>query len=100
MGEPQEKKPSPANFSALWGKNSVARKIHILLRSIFRPPKPLPQMYNLPENSLKVYFYYLVRARDLWRRYGHSARQMLAEESEFASKIDQDNALSDWLTAA
>ncbi len=100
VGDETEKLTITRNFATLWGDNSLLTNVKILLRSIFRPPKNIAQMYGIPEDSLRVYFYYLVRAKDLWRRYGGSAKQMLEGESQFTAKIEMDNAFSDWLIKA
>jgi hypothetical protein len=97
VGNPADKVVVSRNFADLWTDKSFLTKTIIILRSLFLPKKLIAQMYGLPESSLRVWFYYLVRARDLWRRYGGSAREMTTGESPFSAGVEMDNALSEWL---
>ena len=78
-------------------------KLKLLLQRVFIPRRVLAREYDINPNSPGIYGYYLVRLRDLWRRYARSGWQLLTGEAEALAGADaeQENArLREWMGRA
>ena len=88
---------SSINLASLWMTNKPLReKLSIIINRTFLSPKSLAALYNLPSNSWRVYFYYLVRIKYLFVRYlgiihGHKKMQ------EFNSKNKKNTLILNWM---
>jgi len=61
---------SSINLANLWMTNKPLReKLSIIINRTLLSPKSLANLYNLPTNSWRVYFYYPVRIKYLFLRY-------------------------------
>jgi hypothetical protein len=74
-------------------------KTGVLLGTLFPYPEYVAAKYSLPPGSRKVYFYYLVRLKDLARRYGWQFWRILRSDEAMATLAQRENALSDWWMA-
>lgn len=75
-------------------------KIKLVWKRVFIPRRLLAREYNIDMHSLKLYRYYLVRLRDLWRRYARSGWRLMTGEAEALSGANakQENArLREWM---
>jgi len=78
-------------------------KMKLLLQRVFIPRRALAREYDINPNSPGIYGYYLVRLRDLWRRYARSGWRLLTGEAEALAGADaeQENArLREWMGRA
>jgi hypothetical protein len=74
-------------------------KTGTLLGTLFPYPEYVAAKYSLPPGSKKIYFYYLVRLKDLARRYGWQFWRVLRSDEEVEALAQRENALSDWWMA-
>ena len=75
-------------------------KLRLVMQRIFIPRKVLAREYNVDPASLKIYGYYLVRLRDLWRRYARSGWGAMRgdEDALIAVNLRQANQqLHEWM---
>jgi hypothetical protein len=80
-------------------------KVCLILKSLFLPRETMSLIYPTPADSTRIYFYYIVRLRDLLRRYGRDAWRWLwlrrKEEIKTFSKEGKDLiTLKDWLISS
>jgi hypothetical protein len=74
-------------------------KAAALLGVLFPYPEYVAAKYSLPPGSKKVYWYYVVRLKDLARRYGWQLWRVLRSDEGAAALAQRENALSDWCMA-
>lgn len=67
-----------------------------LMGALFPYPEYVAAKYSLPPGSIKVYFYYLIRLKDLARRYGWQLWRVLRSDEAVQALAHRENALSDW----
>jgi hypothetical protein len=88
-------------FAALWIPNKPFReKLSIFLERIFPPLESLAEMYDVPKNSFRIYFYYLVRLKYLLFKYSGMVWRMLRGDKKAQTFIAQNNQitiLKDWM---
>jgi len=83
------------DIATLWKPNkSFREKLSIVLKRIFLPPEMLVKIYHAPENSLRVYFYYPVRLKDLLVRHSGKVWRMLRGDKEMQALMTQENRVS------
>jgi hypothetical protein len=70
-----------------------------LVGALFPYPEYVAAKYALPPGSKKVYFYYLVRLKDLARRYGWQLWRVVRSEEGAAALAARENALGEWWMA-
>jgi hypothetical protein len=87
------------DLARLRRRRPLSVKTGALLGALFPYPEYVAAKYSLPPGSRKVYFYYLVRLKDLARRYGWQLWRVLRSEEEAAALAQRENALSDWWMA-
>jgi hypothetical protein len=71
-------------------------KAAALFDALFPYPEYVAAKYSLEPGSKKVYWYYLVRLKDLARRYGWQFWRVVRSEEGIAALAARENALSDW----
>jgi len=89
----------PGPLARQWGECGTFDKARILKR-IFPAKEEMAHKYPVRENSLKIYFYYPMRIKQLMTRYLASIWRILTydEETTSALKIEgQRNKLIAWL---
>lgn len=74
-------------------------KANAMLGALFPYPEYVAAKYSLPSGSKVVYFYYLVRLKDLARRYGWQLWRVLRSDEAVEALAHNENALSDWWMA-
>lgn len=81
------------NLARLWGNKPLWEKFILFWKRVFISPRMLSRIYPPPPNSPKIYFYYLVRFRDLMNKYGPAVRHLWREDTI----ITTPTTLSNWL---
>ena len=71
-----ENRPLSLNFIELWQVEQTGKRSKILLERIFVPPIALASFYSISPRSPKLFFYYLVRLKDLVLRYSGKSWQL------------------------
>jgi hypothetical protein len=74
--------------------------VQLFLKGFFLPREAMARLYPAPAGSLRIYFYYFVRLRDLLRVYGRDAWRWLRRDEEmqaFANEGKELTTLKDWL---
>jgi hypothetical protein len=92
---------SPASLHpdlvGLWGTRPLNTRLTPFLSSLFPPREYIAQKYLLSPDSNKVFLYYLIRLKDLFRQYGGQLWKMARREKNAVAQISQENTLDDWL---
>ncbi len=92
--------PDLANLPASAG---LGAKLRLVWQRVFIPRRVLAREYNLEPGSIKIYGYYFVRLRDLWRRYRRAGLRLMTGEEGAMSGVDEEQAnkrLRDWMAGA
>lgn len=89
------------NFGALWMPNKpYLEKLSIFLKKIFPPLKSLANIYKIPENSLRLYFYYPVHLKCILVKYSGMVWRMLRGDKKTRALMAQNRQvtmLKDWM---
>ena len=74
-------------------------KIKFMIQQIFLNPQMMSERYPVePEyTDPKLYFYYLVRIRDLWQRYYQYTQQSMLGNTEVSAVTRRKYLLNQWL---
>lgn len=75
-------------------------KLKLVMQRIFIPRKVLAREYNVDPAALKIYGYYLVRLRDLWRRYAQAGWEVLRGDENTLAAVNLQQAnqqLHEWM---
>jgi hypothetical protein len=98
-GPPLSMWPAVARF---WGAARLRDKIFIFLKGFFIPRETMARLYPAPADSVRIYFYYFVRLRDLVRVYGHDLWRWLRRDESMRILAQEGEALTslkDWLSS-
>jgi hypothetical protein len=92
--------PLSPNIAQLWGSKRLLKKGTLFLRRAFPSPEEVAQMYPAPSDSVRIYFYYAVRIKDLFLRHGRQVWRLLRRNEGMRGLAKQENdmtPLNDWL---
>lgn len=98
-GPPLSMWPAVAGF---WGAPRLRDKVRLFLKGFFLPREAMARLYPAPVDSVRIYFYYIVRLRDLLRVYGRDVWRWLRGSREMQTLAQEGRditALKDWLTS-
>jgi hypothetical protein len=84
------------NFLNLAGR-SPAGRVALLFSRIFAPRAELAMAYGIAPGSPWLPFYYVLRLRDLSRRYVHGTRELLRPGSELSRAAARRTRLAAWI---
>lgn len=96
-GPPLSLWPAVARF---WGSARLRDKVLLFLQGFFLPREAMARLYPPPADSIRIYFYYVVRLRDLLRLFGRDVWRLLRRDKEmqaFAKDGKDLTTLKDWL---
>lgn len=96
-GQPLSMWPAVARF---WGSARLRDKVSLFVKGFFIPREAMARLYPPPADSLRIYFYYVVRLRDLVRVYGRDVWRWLKRDKDmqaFAREGKDLTVLKDWL---
>lgn len=99
-GLPLSMCPAVARF---WGSARLRDKVVLFFKGFFITPEAMARLYPPPADSIRIYFYYFVRLRDLLRVYGRDIRRWLRRDQEmqaFAREGRDLTVLKDWLMSS
>lgn len=88
------------SVAQLWRSKRLLNKGSLLLRRAFPFPEEMARLYPAPSGSIRVYFYYPVRIKDLLLRYGRQAWLLLRWNegmTGLAKQVNDVTPLKDWL---
>lgn len=89
------------NFWALWMHDKPIReKLSIFLKRIFIPLESLAKLYHVPENSLRIYFYYLVHFKCLLVKHSGKVWDVLRGNKKTQTLMTQKHQvimLKNWI---
>ncbi len=89
------------HVAGLWEQQGLFNKFRYLLKRFFLPTAQIAVSYGVPSNSIKVYFYYLMRWRDIFRRHLRNIVRALLLEQAISADLEvsiKENALLRWLS--
>ena len=78
-------------------RTTYLSKLGIITRRFFPSRREMESLYNLPENSLRVYLYYIVRARDLSIRQSKRLAPIVFGDKSHLEFVSRKNMLVEWL---
>ncbi len=88
------------NIVQFWGSARLLNKGTLLLRRAFPSRREMARRYPAPSDSLRIYFYYPVRIKDLLLRHGRRVFRLLWRNEAMRGLAGQANemtALKKWL---
>jgi len=88
------------NIAQLWGSKRLLNKGTLILRRAFPSPEEVARRYPAPSDSIRIYFYYVVRIKDLLLRHGRQVWRLLRWNEGMrglAKQEDNMTPLKDWL---
>jgi hypothetical protein len=94
--------PMNHNLSQLWGRHAFLDKGMFVMRKAFPSRDFLSSMYAADPSSKAIYFYYIVRLKDLLLRYGRTVFALLKKDRDAMAQVhreEQGNILVQWLTS-
>lgn len=89
--------PAVARF---WGAARLRYRVILFLKGFFLPREAMARLYPPQADSIRIYFYYLVRLRDLLRVYGSDVVRWLKGDLEMQALAEDGKdltTLKDWL---
>jgi hypothetical protein len=92
--------PARARF---WGSARLRDKLFLFLKGIFPPREVMAHLYPPPAASIRIYFYYVVRVRDILRVHGRDVWRWLRRDEEmqaYAKEGKDLTTLKDWLMSS
>ena len=99
-GPPLSLWPAVASF---WGSARLRDKVFLFLKGFFLPREAMARLYPPPADSIRIYFYYVVRLRDLLRVYGRDVWRWLRRDEQmqaFAKEGKDLTTLKNWLMSS
>jgi hypothetical protein len=88
------------DFIKLWKSRSFKDKTVLLFHSAFPSRRIMALMYPVSPDSMKIYFYYPVRIKDVAVRWGRVAWRLLCKNKELTMKMEVEKGdvmLEQWL---
>ena len=89
-----------SNIAQLWGSKRLLNKGTLFLRRVFPSPEEVTRKYPAPSDSIRIYFYYPVRIKDLLLRHGRQVWRLLRWNEGMRGLAKKENdmtPLKDWL---
>jgi hypothetical protein len=87
----------PAPFAKLLESRRFTEKIKIFYNRVFLPGDVIANVYGIPENSLKIYFYYLRRLVDVIRRHKSTLTKYQKSDDAVQSLAERTKLIADWM---
>ncbi len=84
-------------IAMVWEKENIFQRFMGVLRRIFLPPHVLAQKYKLHPQSKWLYFYYLVRLKDLLVNYSLDGWALFRGETKTSTRSNADGLLIKYL---
>ena len=92
----------PDDLIKLWKARRLQDKAAAVLKSIFPSRQVMAVMYPASPASLRIYFYYPVRLKDLFLRWGRIGWRLLFHDKKIVAVVESENrevALEQWLSS-
>jgi len=81
----------------LWHMDGQMARLGTVVRRVLLSKAALSEMYGIPPDSSRLYFYYLVRLKDLVRRNGRMVLGLLQRDPMLTSIVARKGVLRRWL---
>ena len=88
------------NVAQLWGNRRLPGKAALFFKRVFPSPEEMVRLYPSASDSLWIYFYYLVRLRDILLRHSRQVWRLLRRDEALKALAKQENnftSLKEWL---
>jgi hypothetical protein len=88
------------DIAQLWGSKRLLNKGTLFLRRAFPSREEMARLYPAPSDSIRIYFYYPIRIKDLLLRHGRQVWRLLRRNEGMRGLAKQENdmtPLKDWL---
>jgi hypothetical protein len=88
-----------APFTDFIEQSTLIGKINLIVKRIFINPQLMSRMYPVKPNYTdpKLYFYYLIRFPDLWKRHYKNTQKSILGDVDIASVTERRYLLNQWL---
>lgn len=88
-----------APFTDFIEQSTLIGKINLIVKRIFINPQLMSRMYPVKPNYTdpKLYFYYLIRVPDLWKRHYKNTQKSILGDVDIASVTERRYLLNQWL---
>ena len=87
----------PATAVRAWAQEAGARKLLYLWRRLYPPREEMAAIYDIPPDSLRIWWAYLQRPVDLFRRYRSVLWHMVRKDPRAIAVWKQETWLRKWL---
>lgn len=88
----------PSSMVDLAGGKGIRHKIQVIFQNIFLPRENMAALYAVPEFSLKIYGYYIIRFFKIGAKYLPSLYRMPLGGRKFGSILQRKKALDQWMS--
>lgn len=88
------------NMARVWGPGPFSKKMALFLKRVFPSPELMTRIYPVTADSLRVYFYYPKRIKDILQAHSRQVWRLLRRDERMAALAEQKNKLvplMDWL---
>jgi len=88
------------NIAQLWGNERLQGKASLFLKRTFPSPEEMVKLYPSASGSVWIYFYYLVRLKDILQRHSRQVWRLLRRDEALKALAKQENnftSLKEWL---
>gem|GEM_PF-1178560 len=93
----EEAQPLGPKFMRAWNAPTWGARCRNLAAMLFPPRDVVADLYHVPADSRRVYWFYLVRLKNELRRTYRTLGRLLIRDRATASAAEQDKALAEWL---
>ncbi len=84
----------PPALIKLWKSKQILEKVNTLRKRIFLPREEIAQMYSISPSLPRIYFYYLIRFKDLLVWHSRTLWQLSHRNKEIVTQAE----LTEWLS--
>lgn len=84
----------PIALIKCWKSKQILGKINILRQRIFLPREEIARMYSISPNLPRIYFYYLIRLKDLLVWHSRTLWRLSRRHKEIVTQVE----LTEWLS--
>ncbi|HEV8343480.1 MAG TPA: nucleotidyltransferase family protein, partial [Candidatus Binatia bacterium] len=91
----RERSHISSNIVHFWRARRLKEKLAVS-RQIFSP-EVIARNYSVPPTSNKLYFYYLVRLKDLFIQYGPLMARLFCRDERLTALVEREHRLDEWL---
>lgn len=93
LGSRRERLPMTPDLAEFAHEGGIFSRIRQIWRRVFLPKTTLARLYDVPPDSIRIYFCYFQRLFDLVHRYSRSVFRLLSHSADALAGVDQEQSL-------